>query len=615
MTQPKRSRKRDKPTFPSEPELIVVVEPTAGFRAAGETVTAAAADAEAVGGVLSEYSARIQPLFGPSEDRVLATSGGAAVGVPTPDLTTYYRVTADEERLEDLAGALADRDGVVGAYVKPPAEPAVALDALNEMTPSEEALPPTTPDFTSRQGYLGPASEGIDAQFAWTRPGGRGAGVRIIDVEGAWRFDHEDLLANASGALGTQSTDIGWRNHGTAVQGEFGGDVNAFGITGICSDADIRGFSIFGGLGSAAAIHNAATALSPGDIILIELHRPGPGASGAGQDGFIAMEWWPDDFDAILFATGTRGVVVVEAAGNGARNLDDPIYNTPDTGFPSTWRNPFNRSLRDSGAILVGAGAPPPGTHGRDWGPDRSRLDFSNHGSAVDAQGWGREVTSTGYGDLQGGTDERTWYTDQFSGTSSASPIVVGACGCTQGNRRARGLAPFTSLQMRAQLRATGSPQQDAPGRPASQRIGNRPNLRQLIGPAKPLKEHKLEKLEKPEKLEKREKLEKNEKVEKREKFEKLEGHEKFLKPEKREKPEKLEFERGSWPQSPSATFAGGELEERVAALENAIAELTHFIGPELRPDLSGGALSGEEDAEQWYGADPGGPTKLVEGP
>jgi hypothetical protein len=30
-------------------------------------------------------------------------------------------------------------------------------------------------------------------------------------------------------------------------------------------------------------------------------------------------------------------------------------------------------------------------------------------------------------------------------------------------------------------LRSTGSPQEDAPGRPSSQRIGTRPNLRQLI--------------------------------------------------------------------------------------------------------------------------------------
>jgi len=39
----------------------------------------------------------------------------------------------------------------------------------------------------------------------------------------------------------------------------------------------------------------------------------------------------------------------------------------------------------------------------------------------------------------------------------------------------------MTSDQARRLLRATGSPQQDAPGRAASQRIGNRPNLRELI--------------------------------------------------------------------------------------------------------------------------------------
>ena len=93
---------------------------------------------------------------------------------------------------------------------------------------------------------------------------------------------------------------------------------------------------------------------------------------------------------------------------------------------------------------MVGAGAPPPGTHGRDHGADRSRLDFSNYGALVDAQGWGREVTTTGYGDLQGGSIEDLWYTDQFSGTSSASPIVVGALGCVQGFLRAAGRAPLT---------------------------------------------------------------------------------------------------------------------------------------------------------------------------
>jgi hypothetical protein len=207
---------------------------------------------------------------------------------------------------------------------------------------------------------------------------------------------------------------------------------------------------------------------------------PGPRfsfASRTDQRGYIAVEWWPDDFAAILNAT-SRGIIVVEAAGNGAENLDDAIYQTPGAGFPANWRNSFRRTNRDSGAVVVGAGAPPPGTHGRDHGPDRSRLDFSNWGALLDAQGWGREVTSCGYGDVQGGTNEDLLYTDTFSGTSSASPIVVGVIACIQGMAKARGRPVLTPAQVRNCLRSTGSPQQDAPGRPATQRIGNRPDIR-----------------------------------------------------------------------------------------------------------------------------------------
>jgi hypothetical protein len=217
--------------------------------------------------------------------------------------------------------------------------------------------------------------------------------------------------------------------------------------------------------------------------MLIELHRPG-GRHGFkmshGQLGFIAVEWWPDDFDAILYAT-RKGIVVVEAAGNGAEDLDDALYDVPDKGFPSGWTNPFKRANRDSGAIVVGAGAPPPGTHDRDHGPDRSRLDFSNYGSRLDAQGWGQEVTSCAYADLQTGSTEDEWYTDVFSGTSSASPIVVGALGALQGAVISAGKSPAEPARLRELLRTTGSPQQDAPDRPATQRIGNRPDLAQLI--------------------------------------------------------------------------------------------------------------------------------------
>lgn len=496
------------PTLHTERELIVVAEPAAGLRATRDGVASVTGqNVSSLAEVLSSNGARMRPLFGPGVGRGRSATATADVAAADlPDLSLYYRVDAPDEHLDALAAELRGHEAVRAAYVKPPAEPAALVRAaaendrervaprvsrtaptmppagLNDMLPSAADAPPVTPDFTGRQLYLGPAPAGIDAQFAWTLAGGSGAGVNIIDVEGEWRFAHEDLLLLQGGVVGgTPPGDIGWRNHGTAVMGEFSGDPNNLGITGICPDANVRGVSIFGGPGSAGAIRRAADLLNAGDIILIELHRPGPRATGVGQVGFIAIEWWPDDFDAIKYATA-KGIVVVEAAGNGAEDLDAAAYDTPAAGFPASWSNPFRRGTRDSGAILVGAGAPPPGTHGRDWGPDRSRLDFSNFGSAVDAQGWGREVTTTGYGDLQGGVTEDTWYTDQFSGTSSASPIVVGALGCVQGNLRSSGGTPLTPAAARSLLRTTGSVQQDAPGRPIAQRIGARPDLRQMLG-------------------------------------------------------------------------------------------------------------------------------------
>lgn len=574
----------------SERELIVIVKSDVGLRATarGSVDSIAGADVSELASVLSAEGVSLVPLFGISEDRIQQRVSALAIpeGETAPNLSVFYRVDAPDEQLDNLAARLADLEIVEAAYVKPPAEPP---QWLNDMVAQESDAPPITPDFTARQLYLDAAPGGIDARYAWTQPGGSGANVRIIDIEGAWRFSHEDLTANQGGVVGgVQSTDIRWRNHGTAVIGEFGGDRNTIGITGICPDANTSAISIFGGVGSANAIRQAADRLQPGDIILIELHRPGPRFNFAQRDdqrGYIAIEWWEDDFAAIRYAT-QRGVIVVEAAGNGAENLDDPLYNTRPIGFPNTWTNPFNRANRDSGAIVVGAGAPPPGTHGRDHGPDRSRLDFSNYGALIDAQGWGREVTTAGYGSLQGGDNEDLWYTDTFSGTSSASPIVVGALGSLQGFLRARGSTPLTPAQARQALRETGSPQQDAPGRPATQRIGNRPNLRQLIGRytksvLKDFKDGKNEIKEiKEGKVEIKERIKDFKEI----------GREKNLIDIKLQDNLQVNPITGVQP-------GGNPLEERLALLESQVAQLTHFIAPELRPDLSTGALASEPGA------------------
>ena len=439
-------------------------------------------------------------LFSHSRERLMVEARGCAdtLKIVPPDLTLDYRVRVRPERMREVVERLREVGEVAAAYIVPAV--ATPTHACGRLRPRKKAPVVPTPAFTARQGYLKPASEGgVDAVAAWDRPpGGRGAGVEIVHIEGAWNFGHEDLIQNQGGAIGDQVRDYCARQHGTAVLGILGGDVGDSGVTGLCPDALVRGIAVSWDVDPdltelPAAIRRAANALDPGDIILLQLQHPGPTTAFQEDEerkGYIPTEWWPVTFKAIRYATQARGVIVVEAAGNGTVSLDHAALDQGDV-FPGTWKNPFRRASEDhdSGAILVGAGAPPDNPHGAgvrsgNHGPDRSRLPFSNYGSAVDVQAWGKEVTTCGYGSLQGGVgQEHRWYTDGFGGTSSAAPIIAGVLACVQGVLRAtKGAPPLTPARARKLLRESGWEQQDAPGRPAaSQRIGRRPDLKELI--------------------------------------------------------------------------------------------------------------------------------------
>ena len=367
------------------------------------------------------------------------------------DMNNYFSIAVNSAaEAENLVTRLNALDEVEIAYAEP--RPFYAGD-----------IAPPTPDYDGLQRYLRPAPEGIDADYARTVTGGDGAGIRIVDIEGNWKFDHEDLDAAVGGLIaGDLIDDQNWRNHGTAVIGILIGGDNGYGITGIVPEADI-GMVAIGSISTAEAILIAVDSLEAGDILLMELHAPGPRYNFQPRDdqmGYISMEYWQANFDALQLAWA-KGIIVVEAAGNGFEYLNDPIY---ESRFDTTYRN--------SHAIMIGAGAPPSGN----YGADRSKMDFSNYGSRLNLQGYGQEVVTTGYGFLfSGGGDERQFYTGGFNGTSSAAPIVAGAVAALQGIYMERyGGALLDADRARDVLRATGSPQM-----PTSWlNIGPRPNIK-----------------------------------------------------------------------------------------------------------------------------------------
>ena len=421
-TKAKTGDEPDRPDYVlPDRELVVVAEPSARLRAGrGEVQAAPGTETAALNALLAEEGVALEPLFGASEERTRA-AGEALSGIggaEVPDLSIYYRVRAEDERLDELALSLAKLPGIAQAYVKPAAEPAVPQledEVLERRTSAAADTPPVTPDFTAGQGYLMAAPGGIDAVYAGTVAGGGGAGVDIIDIEGAWHFATRTSCRTraASSAAPRRPTSAGattaprWSASSAAT-------ATRSASPGISPDAHGRAISIFGPLGSARG--------DPPGGRRARRRATSSSSSCTGRDRATTSRSATTSAATSPSSGGRttsprsstpprRGVIVVEAAGNGAEDLDDALYDTPAAGFPATWTNPFNRDNPSSGAIVVGAGAPPPGTHGHDHGPDRSRLDFSNYGARVDAQGWGREVTTTGYGDLQGGADEDVWYT------------------------------------------------------------------------------------------------------------------------------------------------------------------------------------------------------------
>jgi len=442
--------------YAAEPDLIeVVFVHESAVRLRDGSLVDLATDALAgVHDVLSELDwHQWRRICEVPEERLdaIQARGQAASRKPINNLNNIYRlrIPADQDvwavgrRLESLPGV------VIARPVPKPMRP------------------PTPDDYEYLQGYLDPAGDtpaGINAEYSWTLTGGDGTGVTVCDLEYSWNEDHLDLTKLPGSQLIANTSDpFSDEDHGTAVVGVLVSDDDGIGTTGICHGADLRTAGTFFGsptpewnLPTAMAV--AIDSLEAGDVIVLE-HQ----WDYTGTGGYIPIEWWqcyhPGDqsHNAVYIAIENaiaNGIHVVEAGGNGGVNTGS-----------LNW-------LGDSGAIIVGAGGAAVGP-----GADLQRLSFSSYGGRFNLQGWGELVVTTGYGVLYDDDGINYAYTDSFSGTSSATPVVAGAVACCVGYwKEGLGRDPYalTPMLLRNTLITSGTPQDPS----VSGNIGPRPDIR-----------------------------------------------------------------------------------------------------------------------------------------
>jgi Subtilase family len=418
-----------------------------------------------LGGIMKQLTPlRLLPLFGSlKSDLFNELVDRARKNDPDykpPDFSAWFQVeTPAGVNADELVKRLRKLANVETAYVMVPSPPPVSADEL-------------------KQHYQEAAPDGIDARHAWGFEGGDGAGIGFVDVEQGWNLDHKDLK-DAKITL-ISGVNRMCHSHGTSVLGEVMMVDNNKGGVGIAPSAKARVISLWrtdaeiekerplsnderttdDGLvhyDTANAIRDAAAHMSFGDVLLIEVQERDPESKTYDWPAEILLA----NYEHIELAM-KAGIVVVEAGGNGCHDLD--AYKD------GKHKKIFDRSVQDSGAIIVGAAS---SRH------PHTKCPKSNYGKRIDCYAWGKNIDTTT-------TDEKgksnTMYTTVFGDTSGASPIVAGAALILQGiaqaavNRRER-TRRFSPRELRDILKTNGTKLDGG----STETIGVMPNLRAII--------------------------------------------------------------------------------------------------------------------------------------
>lgn len=291
-----------------------------------------------------------------------------------------------------------------------------------------------TPDFVPLQTYLQPTSgniKGMNVLSAWHKnETGRAATVRHLDF-GVYR-NHEDLEGNITVVNSRPETQD--CNHGTASTGCIAARADTSGVTGIAHDCDFY----FYDTGDLPKIVSDAM---PGDIVSLDIQLRRDGKLLPVLDN---RAWWD-----MINALTKSGVVVIMAAGNGGLDIGNASGNMNQYG--------------DSGATVVGAC----------YHSSGRKIYFSNFNHSTSLiNSWGDwSVVTTGYGSLQRKEGNNRNYSNNYSGTSSATPLCAGACALIQSYAISNFGICLDSYEMRKLIYETGSSEGE------QDKIGKRPDV------------------------------------------------------------------------------------------------------------------------------------------
>ncbi|RWU18332.1 peptidase S8 [Pseudomonas alkylphenolica] len=320
--------------------------------------------------------------------------------------TLHFAAPQTEHTPFVLAGAAA----VVATLIT-----GVAVAAGNHAY--DEAQP--TPDFEALQTYLdqpGSRHQGMNIRKVWEKQV-VGSGVRVHFSDGGLHPNHEDLRGNPDLNIISHipNTDP---DHGTASVGLLVARANSLGMSGICHASELYVYN-----NRATKHHNAQTPkdllryVRPGDIVGINRQTANINAMTTFLPSLHDQLWW----DATRQLT-ERGAVVVNAACNGSYKTDTNKRAVANFGVDlSEW--PYFLDHGDADAILIGA------CHSWDGKPHQ----YSNYNYRYRMlNSWGDSVATLGYGALQDKDGNDRDYTDNYGGTSSATPLVTGALALIQ---------------------------------------------------------------------------------------------------------------------------------------------------------------------------------------